>query len=1151
VDHDTLVIVQEAPSAAPLLDLLHLLHRQRLVRPCYVWVAGEDSCRSIANDPRSADMERYDLLDFIRGECEHFGVIHLHLADAANLDLSRKLAEECELLIRDSLSYSEERFRQRLHLVNIVAPSADPGCIATDSAMAGAEGRWTNLLIMPEVQERSDLAVVPVRSDEEYVAHVAANLASIVGLWVGSSLEKSLALIPAALQATSVNHWNLVRTRERVISAPELPDMVVGGVTTTILTSARRGELRLDMVADRDVDRLLDSLVNTLVAEHRLIAVEPPPSGGRGQDIVGLRQFAGILVLFMRTVPARIAEELAARIRHGWQAVLRRLDRWFGTDDLEFRFSEVESTPSEASGPGMAERPIRAATIDAHPDLWAGLRKLAFGLLDGSEPDAPYLETLQRGHQRLILPDPRWCVSPTPVTTNGPAPSEERPTATPEPSADAEVAGETDASPTADASSGTAADMNAGQSESAVEVIADNEGGLRAVDAASQGARAFVDRLLARMEDEFSRSAAMTQQLREYHVARHQEIERRHAKPIGWRARLRRLLRGLWRVVRPLIAIGAIVALVVFLPVMLPIAGLLGGLILAVVYGMVLLLLIRRFVHFLASWFRDEHLRGIGVPELVDLERRIEDAEDQQERFRQLVAVAPEWRDIIRSVVYEPFGPPTRSTNNRIRNIDLSLPDSHKIEEGEATAFRESGIVEVVREGIFSAGWLQAQYAAAVDYVTREQQIAQPGAPFLPDSDSSMPGGRQIGDRHRLVDALHSGRAMRDSRMRLVHQVHRQLVTGAGLPLAGTSLVDWLFTDTSGGIRPTAFLAEADLGTPSEWNRSQLRLRIGQPDTFQVVQRLAAGGVVATELPAMPDAEGVLLGVTPEYEPLLFRSTCLEMSYNVSEESLLAFADAAAPVTFDLARAVDLWLIPPPIDEGEIEVFTDEERDRWGIEDTSVLDPTEVIVPSGPVLAPRGRGPYTFMYESFGRPVPIRRRRLQYMVCTTAAPPNAAEIIRQVLQHTADVTGLEFEYAGVRNTIPRRTEPIDYLFLGWAFNDEYRRYEVECGVSPGTSIGLGGPIVQSAGDGMHEISGGTAVLNAEMALPHAMDLWPNHALVLLHELGHALNLGHVASSNEIMMQGAWITGLSAWGPGDRHGLQLVTAKATELASHAA
>ncbi|MGA1074861.1 MAG: hypothetical protein ACO307_06965 [Ilumatobacteraceae bacterium] len=1169
MDHDTLVIISDAPSAGPLVDLLHLLHHQRLIRPFYVWLAGDEQCRSIADDPHDATAERYDLVDFVRGDCDDFGLAHLHLAAAGSVDASHAIAARVERTVRDSLSFSGDRFRQRLHLLNIVAPVAEPGHLPSGCALSGAAGVWTNLLVMPEVQEQSDLAVVPVRPDEEYVAHVAANLASIVGLWVGSTLDDSAALMPTAMKATSIDHWHLVRTRERLISAPELPDMVVGGVTTTILTAARRGELRLEMVADRDVDRLVRELVDLFVVEHRLVAVEPPPMVGPRQRIVGIRQFFQVLLLFIRKVPGRILAEIAARLRRLRRAFLRFLDRVVGTSDLEFRFAEEDPTLEPDAGRTRRERPIRSATIDSHPELWSGLRRLAFGLLDGSKPDAAFSALLEQGQQRLILPDPRWCVDVQPqqstksdglgdpgVTGRADVEVDIRPDdVTPDtpggetPVADGEVGADGDdtdeAANTADIEGERPPGSTTEEPPASGEAPPEPPTGLD-VD---KGGRGFVDRTLARMESEYLRSVSMTQSLRDRLATRRAELERRNSKATGWRARTARFLRGLWRLLKPLLWIAAIVALVVYLPPLLPVAGVLAVVILVVVYLSVVLLLFRKAIRYLTGWFREEHLREHGVPELVDLERRIEDAEDQEERLRQLLAVAPEWREVIRSLVYEPFGPPIPSTNNRIREVDLHLPDSHKVEEGVASTFRESGIVEVIREKIFSAGWLQTQYSGAIDYVTREQQIAQPGVPFEPDADRALPGSRQAGDRRRLLDALGSGRALRDSRLRLVHQVHQQLRTGESLPLANVALSDWLFTDTSSGSKPTDFLAEADLGEPSEWNRAQVRMKMGETLSFQKVTRVAHGVVQASPLPELPDAEAVLEGATVSYEPLLFRARCIEVSESVSRDLLTAFADDAVPATVDLSRTADLWVIPPPFDEGEVRVFTPEERDRWGIDETSLPPTSDLIVPSGPVVAPRGVGPYTFLEEAFGRPVPIRRRRIPYVVRTTAAPPNANEIIRRVLQHTADVTGLEFEFAGSRETVPLLGETYEYLYIGWMFDAEYQAYEVDCGHAPGSSIGLGGPIPRRAGDGRVEIIGGSAVLNAEMALPTEVGTFPSHSTVLLHEVGHALNLGHVASRSEIMYH--VVGDLSAWGHGDRRGLQMVVAEAVAVGAYAA
>ncbi|MFM8971661.1 MAG: matrixin family metalloprotease, partial [Actinomycetota bacterium] len=49
-----------------------------------------------------------------------------------------------------------------------------------------------------------------------------------------------------------------------------------------------------------------------------------------------------------------------------------------------------------------------------------------------------------------------------------------------------------------------------------------------------------------------------------------------------------------------------------------------------------------------------------------------------------------------------------------------------------------------------------------------------------------------------------------------------------------------------------------------------------------------------------------------------------------------------------------------------------------------------------------------------------------------------------------------------------------------------------------------------------------------------------HGYVLLHELGHALNLGHVEDPREVMCPGEFAINPLDLGRGDRSGLQTLT-----------
>lgn len=1100
MDYRTLLVVGESPSVGPLIDLLHLLHRQRLIDPILIAFPGRDRFISTAHDPRTPEAATEDLTAFISGEVQRFTVCHLILADHEATGPSEALAYEAEQAITNAAALVGQELRQRVELLNVLAPAPVTETLPNRVGLEGERGDWVNVILMPEVQERSDLAAAPVRLNAEYIANVGVGLASMLSLWVGHESDDVGVAANLGLTADR-EHWHLFRTRSRTLSAPELPDMVLSDLTRTVLLEAERGDLTLEMISERDADRAVSTVMSTFAREHALMAVEPPPAGRREQRIITIRQFLGMILKFIASIPRRIIEEVVSWLRLLKGAVLRQLDRLVQTDELDFRFSARDPESVTTDHGVEPERRLRSAAADSNPDMWSELRDVAFGLLDGGQLPEPFRPIVDRGTTRFILPDPRYVVA---------------------------------------APQGAALTDPSAQIDTPLPDPATWEDNLRGV----------VDGLVHLMHVQHLRATEIENDL----LARADEIVRRHEEELdrrrarGW---IRRLLRGLWRLVRILLMVALVVAAVILLPLALPFAGAIAAGAIVVAQVMLVMAVLAWIRRILVRWFRSDHLRSDQLPEVIDLRRRAELAHLQSERLRQHGLISREWMVIIQSVIYHPFGPPTVSTGNRIRRAELHLPVSHKVEDAIISEMRLAGVVSAARRAVFDVGWLNAAYQQAMGHARREHDIRSPGTRFEPDSDRSLPGERQQAARASLRAALHSGRAMRSARHDLTRRVHQMLSTGEELPVDDGPLEDWLFTRTTDDSEPSAYLDETLRGTESAWNRSFLRLTSGGETAAMEVVRAHTIRRSHHPIPESLSPEEIDDGVQLEFTPLQFQSSVIEITRDVHERDLAFFTDTPRAVSIDLSGVEDLWRIPPEVDFGDVVELPEEERDRWGIDGTELPERDDVIGPRGPVVRTGGRGQYSFMLEVGGRPVMLADRRVRYRVRTEAAPPNASEIIRWVLQSTADVTGIEFVYDGTRSELPSTNEMTDYIFLGWAFKAEYERYEAERGFDRGTSIGIGGPHPTYDPSGHVVIEGGTAVLNAEMALPHTLGSGPNHALVLMHELGHVLNLGHVPSVTEMMHPVIMNGGPETWGPGDRRGLALVVEAAMQPRQSAA
>ena len=149
-----------------------------------------------------------------------------------------------------------------------------------------------------------------------------------------------------------------------------------------------------------------------------------------------------------------------------------------------------------------------------------------------------------------------------------------------------------------------------------------------------------------------------------------------------------------------------------------------------------------------------------------------------------------------------------------------------------------------------------------------------------------------------------------------------------------------------------------------------------------------------------------------------------------------------------------------------------------------------IIEPSHPVPSKPADAPFKPVGEDAGSPVrwdsctPIR-----YVVRRQAGPEHGFEMVQELLQRTADASGLRFQFEGFTNQLlddwqadPNAAGTAD-VWIGWAFDDEVPR------LGPQTEdsyvAGVGGPSWQS---GTPRILSGSAVLRADTTLAHAREM---------------------------------------------------------------
>ncbi len=198
------------------------------------------------------------------------------------------------------------------------------------------------------------------------------------------------------------------------------------------------------------------------------------------------------------------------------------------------------------------------------------------------------------------------------------------------------------------------------------------------------------------------------------------------------------------------------------------------------------------------------------------------------------------------------------------------------------------------------------------------------------------------------------------------------------------------------------------------------------------------------------------------------------------------------------------------------------------------------IRPSEPQAPPRR---YTFLRIIDGDPVRWNPCLIvHYVVNDELAPPGVLVDVQGAVAHVSEATGINFVFDGTTTEFPsngRKTyQPKRYgkgwapILIAWV---DPATSELRFGKPGDEAIGLGEPLFSPVGFQPVQYVSGEIAINSAYSGPHGFAVPGALGLVVQHEMGHVVGLGHADLPGELMGRSGG--GATQWGPGDLQGLR--------------
>jgi hypothetical protein len=189
---------------------------------------------------------------------------------------------------------------------------------------------------------------------------------------------------------------------------------------------------------------------------------------------------------------------------------------------------------------------------------------------------------------------------------------------------------------------------------------------------------------------------------------------------------------------------------------------------------------------------------------------------------------------------------------------------------------------------------------------------------------------------------------------------------------------------------------------------------------------------------------------------------------------------------------------------------------------------------------------FSFLHEKHGEPArwdPCEP--IDYVVNLQGAPDGSMETLRRAIRRVQGPTHLRFRFDGFTSEDPEAARPLVErarygpgwapVLISWA-SPGSPGGDLLGPSSHGTTLGVTYPRAWPVRGGRTEaLVSAMVVLNDALPLPGGFGQPNARGLVMQHELGHVVGLGHVPAQGEIMNPRGG--GALNWGPGDLAGLR--------------